>query len=264
MSYSKTHQNWSDIKYILSATRRDDESFPGKHEDDIPTLEKLTDRSIQIYTNVLNDQSELLDELSRHSSMKRTLKTSLLRYENHISWTADVNRFLKKFRCYVCDQFFDKYFNLMRHMRNCSKNTHHKYPTGAYQLLESIFARLEDIEIFISQELRLFSHLIVFAFKSITFPEKTLRNTDLTSWTEKQIWLNISNLTHIAETSTLLMREKLNYFVLEIEEKYSAARQLVPVNYTQGPTSTANIFENKAEPDEEETKELKLGDWKVS
>ena len=58
----------------------------------------------------------------------------------------------------------------------------------------------------------------------------------------------VSNLTHKAEKSTLLMTEKLNYFVLELLEKYSAVRQFVPLKDTQGPTSAENIIENEAEP----------------
>ena len=83
------------MQMFLSATRRDGEKFPGVHEDDIPFLEELTDRNIQVYTIFIDDQSELYAELTRRSLMKRTKTTSLLRYENHICWTADINKFLK-------------------------------------------------------------------------------------------------------------------------------------------------------------------------
>ena len=169
-------------------------------------------------------------------------------------------------------------------MQNCSENTQHKYPTGAYQLSETIFERLEDVNVNVPQELRLFSHLIVFDFESITVPDSTLKNTDLTSWIGKHIPISVSiasnllddpificnedpnqlirdfvsNLTHIAEKSTLLMREKLNYFVLELEEKYWALRQLVPVKDKQVPTGAEDLFENEAEPEEEEDEDLEI------
>ena len=38
------------MQNFLSATRRDEETFSGKHEDDIPVLEELTERNIQIYS----------------------------------------------------------------------------------------------------------------------------------------------------------------------------------------------------------------------
>ena len=233
---------------FLSATRKDDETFPGIHKDDIPVLEQITDRNIQVYTISFAEQSEMFAELTRRSLMKRTKTTSLLRYENHISWTADINKFLKKFRCYLCDHFFDRSNNLMVHLRNCSKNTQHRYPSGAYQLAETIFDRLEDVNIMVPQELRLFSHLIVFDFEPKTVPDNTLRNTDLTSWIRKHVPISVSiasnllkdpificnedpyqlirdfvsSLTNIAEKSTLIMIEKLISFVLELEEKYWA------------------------------------------
>ena len=222
------------MQMFLSATRRDDETFPGIHEDDIPVLENLVDRNIQVYSIFFDEQSEMLAELTRRSSMKRSKTTSLLRYENHICWTADINKFLKKFRCYVCDHFFDRSNNLEVHMRNCSERTKHHYPSGVYQISETIFERLEDVNINVPQELRLFSHLIVFDFESITVPDSTLKNTDLTSWIGKHVPISVSissnllsepificnedplqlirdfvsSLTNIAEKSTLLMKEK--------------------------------------------------------
>ena len=144
---------------FLSATRKDEKSFPGVHEDDIHILEELTDRNIKVYTIFIDDQSEIYAELTRRSCIKRAQTTSLLRYDNHICWTADINKFLKKFRCYICDQFSDRSFNLVRHMQNCSENTQHKYPT-AYQLSETVFERLEDVNINVLQGLRLFSILL--------------------------------------------------------------------------------------------------------
>ena len=275
---NELQQNTMELKQMfLSATRRNDETFQGIHEDDIPVLEALVDRNIQIYSIFFDEESEMFAELTRRSSMKRSKTTSLLRYENHICWTADINKFLKKFRCYVCDQFFDRSFNLLRHMQNCSENTQHKYPTGAYQLFETIFERLEDANINVPQELRLFSHLIVFDFESITVPDSTLKNTDLTSWIGKHVPISVSiasnllddpificnedpnqlirdfvsNLTHIAEKSTLQMREKLNDFVLVLEEKYWALRQLVP-------GKAEELFKNEAEPEEEEDEDLEI------
>ena len=272
------------MQMFLSAIRRDDETFPGIHEDDIPILEALVDRNIQVYSIFFDDQSEMFAELTCRSSMKRIKTTSLLRYENHICWTADINKFLKMFRCYVCDQFFDRSFNVLRHMQNCSKNKQHKYPTGAYQLSETIFERLEDVKINVPHELRLFSNLIVFDFESKTVADNALRNTELTSWIGKHVPISVSissnlisepificnedplqvsrdfvsSLTNIAEKSTLLMREKLNDFVLELEEKYWTVRQLVPVKDKQVPTGAEDLLDKEAEPDGEEDEDLEI------
>ena len=99
------HKTMELMQMFLSATRRDDETFPGIHEDNIPVLEALVDRNIQVYKVFFDEQSEMFAELTRRAILKRAQTTSLLRYENHICWTADINKFLKKFRCYICDHF---------------------------------------------------------------------------------------------------------------------------------------------------------------
>ena len=272
------------MQTFLSATRRDGETFPGIHEDDIPVLEALVDRNIQVHSIFFDEQSDMFAELTRRSSMKRSKTTSLLRYENHICWTADIDKFLEKFRCYVCDHFFDRSNNLEVHMRNCSEKTKHHYPSGAYQLSETIFERLEDVNINVPQELRLFCNLIVFDFESITVPDNTLRNTELTSWIGKHVPISVSissnmlsetificnedplqlirdfvsSLTNIAEKSSLLMKEKLNNFVLQLEEKYWTVRQLVPVKDKQVPTGAEDVIDNEAEPDGEEDEDLEI------
>ena len=111
------------MQMFLSATRRDDQTFPGIQEDDIPVLEALVDRNIQIFSFFFSEQAEMFAELTRRSSMKRIKTISFLRHENRICWTADINKFLKKFWCYICDHFFDRSKNLEVHMRNCSENT---------------------------------------------------------------------------------------------------------------------------------------------
>ena len=73
------------MQMFLSATRRDDETFPGIHENDIPVLEAQVDRNIQIYSIFFEEQAEMFAELTRPSSMKRIKTTLLLRFENHIS-----------------------------------------------------------------------------------------------------------------------------------------------------------------------------------
>ena len=48
------------MQMFLSATRRDDETFPGIHEDDIPVLEALVDRNIQLYSIFFRNKLKFL------------------------------------------------------------------------------------------------------------------------------------------------------------------------------------------------------------
>ena len=190
----------------------------------------------------------------------------------------------KKFSCCSCNSTFSTYAKPFATFCKTAPKTRNKYPTGAYQLSETIFERLEDVKINLPQELRLFSNLIIFDFESITVPDSALRNTELTSWIGKHVPISVSissnllsepificnedplqlirdfvsSLSKIAEKSTLLMREKLNDFVLVLEEKYWALRQLVPVKDKQVPTRAEDLFENEAEPEVEEDEDLAI------
>ena len=169
----------------------------------------------------------------------------------------------------------------MVHLRNCSENTQHRYPTGAYQLSETVFDRLEDVNIVVPEELRLFSHLIVFDFESVTVTDLTLNNTELTSWIGKHVPISVSissnlleetiflcnsdpnqliqdfvsNLELISQKSAILMKEKLQHFISRLEEKYWLARDKVPVRENEGPVNDEAETGEEVEEDSNSTRE---------
>ena len=128
----------------------------------------------EIYKLILlfNKKSERFPELTCSSSMKHSKTILLMRYDNNIYWTADINMSPKKFNCYICNHLFDRSYNLLVHMKNCSKKTRHKYLSGDYQLSEPVFDRLEDLNIIVPLLLSLFLTLF-FCLESITVPDKT-------------------------------------------------------------------------------------------
>ena len=56
------------------------------------------------------------------------------------------------------------------------------------------------------------------------------------------------------------MREKLKYFLQDIEEQYMAVRRLVPVSDNQGPYNAESLFGNETETDDEEDEEFEV-EW---
>ena len=63
---SELQQNTLELmQMFLSATRRDGETFPGIHEDDLPVLEAPVDRNIQVYSIFFDEQLEMFAELTR-------------------------------------------------------------------------------------------------------------------------------------------------------------------------------------------------------
>ena len=281
------------LQQFLSKLRADGADFQGIEENDITILEELIDRNIQIFTILLDDDSKMFAELTRRSSMNRLQTTSLLRYENHICWTADINKFLKKFRCYICDHFYDRSYNLVNHMKNCSESTQHKYPSGAYQLSDTIFDRLEEFNIIVPDELRLFPNLIVYDFESKTVHDSTVKNTELTSWIGKHVPISVSlcsnfnpdtlficnedpnqlirdfvqNLVALSEKSASIMKEKLQTYISQLQEKYYSVRGLVPVMENEQRSMERNFFDNEAgidhDDDDDQDPETQQYKWEL-
>ena len=157
-------------------------------------------------------------------------------------------------------------------MKNCSETTQHKYPSGAYQLFGTIFDRLEEINIIVPDELRLFPNLIVYDFGSITVHDSTIKNTELTSWIGKHVPISVSlcsnfnpdtlficnedpnqlirdfaqNLVALSEKSASIMKEKLQTYISQLQEKYYSVQGLVPVMENEQRSMERNLFDNEA------------------
>ena len=61
-----------------------------------------------------------------------------------------------------------------------------------YQLIETVFERLEDIGIHVDNEVRLFTSFAVFDFESITVADNTLKNSDSTTWIGRHVRISVS------------------------------------------------------------------------
>ena len=81
----------------------------------LPAVEEIVQRNIFIYDFVIQE-GEYLGELARQilGTFDKTVK--LLRFNNHIIRTNDIDSFFKCFRCPSCDTFFNK------HLLRCREN----------------------------------------------------------------------------------------------------------------------------------------------
>ena len=83
----------------------------------------------------------------------------LLRYNNHICYVKDINKFFKKFRCPSCDVFFNHSGHFNRHLRTCKERAKNIYPRGVYSLKETFFQKLENFSIAYPEDCTLFKIL---------------------------------------------------------------------------------------------------------
>ena len=131
----------------------------------------------------------------------------LLRYNHHICYVQDINKFFKSFRCTTCDTFFKRSNNLEQHRVNCSARVKQVYPRGVYSLKETLFDKLDAFGIPYTDEQKLFKNLAVFDFESICVPNTTLTDTLSTTWIGKHQPISVSIASNLADDPIFLCDE---------------------------------------------------------
>ena len=103
---------------FISKSGDDPKNFRGVSVDDLPVVEGIVERNIFIYDFDIQE-GEYVGELARRSIGKFEKTVKLLRFNNHIIHTNDIDSFFKCFRCPSCDCFFNRSDNFNRHLLTC-------------------------------------------------------------------------------------------------------------------------------------------------
>ena len=101
--------------------------FHGVHMNDIPTVEDLLTLKTLMYDEDIVE-GNIVGELARRSVQKYEKTVRLLRYNNHICYVNNINAVFQSFRCPNCDTFFNRTFNLERHLATCRERVQNVYP----------------------------------------------------------------------------------------------------------------------------------------
>ena len=159
--------------------------------DDIPALEVIV-----AFIIFLNDidliVGAMVGELARRNLEKYEKKVQLIRYNSDICYVNYIHALFKAFRCPTCDTFSQKVRNLKRHLVRCSERVKHIHPKNVYQLRETLFDKLDSIDIQYTEEQKLFKNLDILDFESICIPEEKFKNTERTTWIGKQVPISTS------------------------------------------------------------------------
>ena len=73
-----------------------------------------------------------------------------------------------------------------RHVLNCKDRVRHIYPKIIYRLQQTLFEKLEEFSLSVSEDNKLFNNLAIFDFESICFPTNELKAMQTTPWIGKQ------------------------------------------------------------------------------
>ena len=188
------------------------DQFQGDHMNDIPTVEDLLTLNIVLYDIDIVD-GNIIGELTRRSVQKFENTVRLLRYNNHICYVNNINAVFQSFRCPNCDNFFNKTFNLERHLITCSEPVKNVYPKNVYQIRETLFDKLASFGIKYTSEQKLFKNLAIFDFESICVEEETFRDTITTTWIGKHVPISVSISSNLVEEPIFLCNSDPHHLV---------------------------------------------------
>ena len=189
------------------------ESFTGVSFDQIPIIEELIKQNIFIYDFDIED-GEIIGELVRRSVERYDENIKLLRYNNHICYVNDINKFFKKFRCPSCDVFFNHSGNFNRHLKTCKELVKNIYPRGAYSLRETLFEKLDNFSIAYPEDHTLFRNFVVFDFEAICVQSVKINNTATTSWIGTHVPVSVSISSNLLDEPVFLCEKDPNRLII--------------------------------------------------
>ena len=186
--------------------------FQGVHMNDIPTVEDLLNLNILLYDIDIVDGNNV-GELARRSVQKYENTVRLLRYNNHICYVNNNNAVFQSFRCPNCGTFFNRTFNLQRHLTTCSERAINVYPKNVYPNKETLFDKLDSFGIENTNEQTLFKNLAIFDFESICVQEGSFKDSNTTKWIGKHIPISVSISSNLVKEPIFLCNSDPRHLV---------------------------------------------------
>ena len=165
---------------------------------DIPIVEDLLTLNNLLYDIDILD-GNIIGELVRRSVQKFENTVRLLRYHNHICYLKNINAVFQSFRCPDCDVFFNRTFNLERHLTTCSGRMKIVSPRNLHQIRETLFDNLDSFSTKNTNEQKLFKNLAIFDFEPICVQKETFRDTNTTTWIGKHAPISVSISSNLVE-----------------------------------------------------------------
>ena len=186
--------------------------FQGVHMNDVLTVEDLLTLNFLLYDIDIVD-GNIVGELARRSVQKYENTVWLLRYDNHICYVNNINAVFQSFRCPNCDTFFNKMFNLERHLTTCSERVKNVYPKNVYQTQKPLFDQLDSFGIEYTHEPTLFKNLAIFDFESVCVQEESFKDTHTTKWIGKHIPISVSISSNLLKEPIFLCNSDPHHLV---------------------------------------------------
>ena len=181
-------------------------------------VEEIVQSNIFIYDFDIQE-GEYVGELARRSIKRFDKTVKLLRFNNHIIHTNDIDSLFKCFRCPSCDTFFKRSEFLNKHLLRCKDRVKHIYPKNVYELRETLFEKLEGFSLPVSEDNKLFNNLAIFDFESICVPTEELKETQTTTWIGKHVPILVSISSNLNDEPIILYKKDPQNLIIDFVSK---------------------------------------------
>ena len=168
-------------------------AFVGVTLDDLHKVESKFETNVVVYQLVEIANGKTMAELVRRSTghYPETMYVNL--HETHYSYIRDINMYCHSWRCRNCEQALWKTpYDLHRHERTCTEGIKRVYKGGVYRPPSSVFERLDDEGIVVSDYLRYYPYRATFDFECYFSDERLPTNTDHVEWIARHVPLSVS------------------------------------------------------------------------
>ena len=162
-------------------------SFKGIELSQLAYFEKCFETNVNVFR--LQEDQSALPVYKSHCHFKHTMHLNL--FDKHLSYISNLNAYTQKYQCPACQMHFKFVHNMNRHSRTCQGRTKHQFPGGFYSSPKTIFDKLEEHDIVIPAEERIFPWFLVFDFEAmLTSAQES--NSEKLVWIAEHVPISVS------------------------------------------------------------------------
>ena len=242
------------------------DTFEGVTIDELHKVEATFDVNVCVYKLVPTGNEKTKAEIVRRSLCSYVQTMYLNLYETHFSYIKDINMYCHSWRCRNCEQALWKCpYDLHCHERTCTEGIKRVYKGGVYRPPSSVFERLDDEGIVVSDYLRYYPYRATFDFECYFNDERLPTNTDHVEWIARHVPLSVSVASNVPGyepaqcyitdgDSDKLVEEMMNNLIAISDTAYDA---LLPsyVDVLADLDARKNAWEEETKEAEEEDEE---------